>query len=64
VKAVEASKRGIKVMQYQRPPDSTAEEAEAVIDRDDPAELYVIPISVSMYHEDLDWSQSPVSAWP
>ena len=57
VKAVEASKRGIKAMHYQRPPDSTAEEAEAAIARDDPAELYVVPISVSMYHEDLEWSQ-------
>ncbi len=43
---------------YQRPPDTTAEEAEAAIARDDPAELYVVPISVSMYHEDLEWSQA------
>jgi hypothetical protein len=42
---------------YRQPPHSTAEEAEAAIARDDPAELYVVPISVSMYHVDLEWSQ-------
>lgn len=56
--AVEAAKRGFKVLHYRRPPDLTAEEAEAAIARDDPAERYVVPISVSMYHEDLEWSQS------
>jgi hypothetical protein len=43
---------------YRQPPDSTAEEAEAAIARDDPAELYVVPISISMYHEDLEWAQA------
>ncbi len=54
---VEQSKQGIKALRYQRPHDTTAEEAEAAIARDDPAELYVVPISVSMYLEDLAWSQ-------
>ncbi len=58
VEAVEASKQGIKAMRYQRPPDLAAEEAEAAIARDDPAELYVVPISISMYHEDLEWAQA------
>jgi hypothetical protein len=43
---------------YDQPSASTTEEVEAVIARDDPAELYVIPISVSLYHEDLEWSQA------
>jgi hypothetical protein len=42
---------------YRQPSVCTTDEAEAAIARDDPAELYVVPISVSMYHEDLEWSQ-------
>jgi hypothetical protein len=55
---VEQSKQGIRALQYQRPPDITAEEAQAAIARDDPAELCMVPISVSMYHEDLEWSEA------
>jgi hypothetical protein len=54
---VEASRQGIKALHYQQRPDSAGEEAEAAIARDDPAELYVVPISISMYHEDLEWAQ-------
>ena len=35
----------------------TKKEADAAIERDDPDELLLVPIRVSMTHMDLDWSQ-------
>jgi len=43
---------------YVEPPRCTEEEVAAAIARDDPDELRLVPISVSLYHDDLEWSQA------
>ena len=43
--------------QYEDPGLISVAEAEAAIVRNDPAELYLVPISVSLYAEDFEWAQ-------
>ena len=43
---------------YQRVTDRSREEAELVMSRNQPSELLLVPISVSMYSEDLRWAET------
>jgi hypothetical protein len=57
-KAASIMAQGDERRYYRQPPHLTTEEIQAAIDRDNLDELHVVPISVSMYDEDLEWSQA------